>query len=251
MYLQKKYVNLIFAIISLLIITYFFIGVYTPNTRKIKVLERDVQELNTYFRDAQNVVNKGMKEPQSYEDLYKKKFDELANIFPDKLSREEIIVTIEKIAKELKIDISQFDISLNTGNNSNASNVIMNDFTQSTDEMLENAKKLAQSLPEEERNKYIETLMNDTSLYQQAMQNANTQMQTVGSDEINVNITIHGEYRSIIMFLFKLQNLEYKNSISNFALNYFETAKGDHPIAKEFPLEATFSITFHKNGGGN
>lgn len=72
---------------------------------------------------------------------------------------------------------------------------------------------------------------------------------TVKSETFRIGMK--GEYHSIMLFMYKVQNLEILNKVDNFTLEYNDqifNLKDDKEILdqyKEFPLKATCNITFY------
>lgn len=256
---SKRDVNLIFGFISLLVISVFFIRSYIPIHKEISFKENQVSKMRTFYNKASDLI-KDVPEPQDFSAEYNKKLEDLKSVLPEVINDADIYTTIEYIAKETKVDLqtlqplgSNFGLSQSDPNTNIDPNVTANQNDATTP------------------NTVTETNTENTSDTTPAQNNTN---ESDGNSEENpenippmvenntgnsvYEIKIRGEYRSIMMFMYRLQNLSLMSKVENFQLGYNQDIYSSGVFNEEqyedkykgFPLQASFNITFFSKGGG-
>lgn len=232
MNLSKKDVNLIFAIISLLIISSFFVLFYLPTNKEIAHKENQIKKMDNYYTEALRLLSK-VENSNEYAQIYAERMQKLQEISPDEIDEAIILYTIEQLAHDTNIDIHTIKSSIIYVDNEESEN------TEEATEEKEN--KNEEQKDSEETNKQKEQ--------QDDQQNQNPIQNTQEKGNITYDIRIRGEYRSIMVFMHKLQNLMSILKVDNFVITYNTKAEQGLKNHEEFPLEARFDITFFNKGG--
>lgn len=236
MNLSKKDVNLIFAIISLLIISSFFVLFYLPTNKEIAHKENQIKKMDNYYTEALRLLSK-VENSNEYAQIYAERMQKLQELSPDQIDESAILYTIEQIAEDTNIDL----------------HTIKSSVTYSEGENKESPNNLGGNKEENKKDNKSENTSDkkedsqNTTQSEQQIQNMNPNNQQQGN--ITYSIRIRGEYRSIMVFMHKLQNLMAILKVDNFVITYNTKAEQGIKNHEEFPLEASFNITFFSKGG--
>lgn len=264
MKLSKRDVNLILGIISLVIIVAFIFLVYMPKYKDYQTEMDKIQPNRTYYQQAKSLIQNL---PQLEENLksYQDKKD--TKQVTKSLNENQLFITLEELADANQIDMffqkassqptqtapatgQATDPNATAGGNGTPAN-------GTTDPNAANGQAAPATTPTTPANGQATdpnaaggtngTPANGTPSNGTPDPNAaNGQAPTVAGAN-TYTMAIKGEYRSIMVFLFELRNLEFPATISQFKLVYNQNPSKDNG----FPLEATFVVSFADKGGGN
>lgn len=241
MKLSKRDVNLILGIISLVIIVAFIFLVYMPKYKDYQTEMDKIQPNRTYYQQAKSLIQNL---PQLEENLksYQDKKD--TKQVTKSLNENQLFITLEELADANQIDMFFQKASSQPTQTAPATG-------QATDP---NATAGANGTPANGQGTPATTPATTPTTPATTPANgqaadpntANGQVPTVAGAN-TYTMAIKGEYRSIMVFLFELRNLEFPATISQFKLVYNQNPSKDNG----FPLEATFVVSFADKGGGN
>jgi len=246
MNLSKKDVNLIFAIISLLIISSFFVLFYLPTNKEIAHKENQIKKMDNYYTEALRLLSK-VENSNEYAQIYAERMQKLQELSPDQIDESVILYTIEQIAEDTNIDLHTIksSVTYSEGENKESTNN-SGENKESTNNSGENKEENKKDNKSDNTSDKKEDSQNTTQSEQQ-IQNMNPNNQQQGN--ITYSIRIRGEYRSIMVFMHKLQNLMAILKVDNFVITYNTKAEQGIKNHEGFPLEASFNITFFSKGG--
>lgn len=216
MKITSRDINLIIGIFALIIlISFIFLG-FKPKYEIYQELKSDIDPYRQKYEEAKMLVQ----EVPEYEE-YVKQFEEqrqkLEEIIPYEVSDTETLATIEYIAEETKID-------------------------------LKTLKEVGDGGDQEGQGNTPEGQQNPQG---QNGEGQNQGQQPQGqTSSLSYELEIRGEYRSIMMFLFKIQNLEKIVDVQDFVLQHNQGYNADKDPDSSYPLSAKFKLVFlSKNGG--
>lgn len=283
--LSKREVNLILGVISLLVLVSYIFFFYMPKNEDYKKRMETFELLSSQSKQIRD-VNSDLQKLQENKSLYEAELNKIRPIpnqpntpqLEDNVDHNSLIVTLEEIA-----DRSQIDMVMRTPyeNASSAISTPVNGETgtvnpdgtisqaiDQTNQELQNGG-IAQNVGGGATNQAANELgvegttlggnpTNDpagdpnnptgsaNTVPLQGMPNVENQVPQQTNDG-SYQFNILGEYRSIMIFLFELRNLEYKGVITNFEIKH-NPAEGSKEIG--FPLSATFNVKFSAKEGG-
>ena len=221
MRLSKKDVNLIFAVLSLIIISIFFIGSYLPSHKEVSYKEDQVLEMTNFYSDAVRLLDR-VDDANQYAEIYAERMQRLRDISPEEVDQAIILYIIEQLSKDTNIDLKTIRPTSITPN-----------FPSSNEDNNDN----------DEGSNNEEGSSNESGSTEEHGSNPS------GGD-ITYEIEIRGEYRSVMVFMHKVQNLISILRVDNFVITYNEEARTKEKH-QSFPLEARFNITFFSQEGGD
>lgn len=245
MKLSKRDVNLILGILSLLLLVAFIFFFYAPKHEAYKDEVAQLEPLRTGFKNVKietaklpelkENLEKYQEKVREKEDRERKKAEEDAkNNVTEGLNENQLIVTLEKLADKTNVDM---ELKLPIG----TPGQVLTDPSETP------VAPVGETPPAEEADPAVETPA------------AEGETPPAGEGEVVIpplplesvqnnsyGFKMKGEYRSLMIFLFELRNLEYPATISKFEVKYNEQD------SKElgFPLEATFEAVFEDGQGG-
>lgn len=248
--LSKRDVNLILGFLSLIILVSYIFVSYKP---KHDIFVEKESAYHFMLEEERKIVNQtpNIKKLEEVRMQYQTKINEkeMQSSNSEAVKENELIVTLEEVAEKTQIDmkvvlpIENLGVQTSiTGQEStttppvDGSGVDTNNGEpiSPNEGLVENANSLS-----------AQTDPNKIPLNANPITQENAVQNTEPVDDGTYTFSIRGEYRSIMVFLFELRNLEYPASVDNFELIYNQ---GD---SKEigFPLEATFTARFQDKGG--
>lgn len=231
MKLSKRDVNLILGVLSLLLIVAFIFLVYTP---KYKDYQERLQSLEPYHQRlsegkvAVEKLPKLVETLNKYEEQRVQKNEEVKEFVET-----DFFATIEELADQSNIDLSSFTTASAT-------------VTTPETPVAPATTPSPNTEPKSVTNGTAPTTPTTPTDQTSTPATAPPATPDTGSG-FSYKVSVKGEYRALMVFIFELRNLEFPATIKGFNLKYNEgTAKEDG-----FPLQAEFTISFDAGGGAN
>lgn len=248
MKLSKRDVNLILGLLSLLLLVAFIFFFYAPKYEAYQNELNALEPLRTGFKEVKievaklpelktNLEKYQVKVQEKEEKARKKAEEDAKNNVTEGLNENQLIVTLEELADKTNVDM---ELKLPIGNPGQ----VLTDLTETP------AAPVGETPPAEGT---------ETPPADGTTPPADGTTPPAGEGEVVIDplplenvqdgsygFKMKGEYRSLMIFLFELRNLEYPATISKFEVKYNEQD------SKElgFPLEATFNAVFEDGQGG-
>lgn len=282
--LGKREVNLILGIISLGVLVSYIFFFYMPKNEDYQKRLATSETLITQSNQITN-LSADLQKLEENRTRYQEELDKIRPSFEnpapsipqveENVDHNSLIITLEEIADRNQIDMTMktpFEngsTGSNGGNNSNpngmidqanqnlqnggiANNIGTGDANQVANELGVQSNSLGEQVNNGNEvggssNPNTVPLQGNPNDPMNNMNGMNGMVGTPSTNDGTYQFNVLGEYRSIMIFLFELRNLEYQGSISNFELKY-----NTEESTKEggFPLNATFNVKFSSNKGG-
>lgn len=246
MKLSKRDVNLILGILSLLLLVSFIFFFYAPKHKMYQSEAAQLEPLRSDFKkvkaetaklpELEENLKKYQEKVNAKEELARKKAEEDAkNNVHAGLNTNQLIITLEELADKANVDM-ELKLPIDS------SGEVLTDMT--TDPAI--AEPAPETPPVPETPETPETPAEAGDAPAEDGEAVIDPPPMDGMQDNSYGFRLKGEYRSLMIFLFELRNLEYPATISKFEVKYNE----ENSKELGFPLEATFSAVFEEGQGG-
>lgn len=278
MKIKKLYLNIFLSVVSLIIVGVYFLNFYKPVEQRILLNNKNIANINQFKQKANarleefNESQQNLELPQTedFEQMYKNKVDELDHILPEKIYDSDIFFMLDELSKETKVDLSNLNrVVASTPSNAMEAledaigNMVSEGYVTNTEDpngiVYSTSEEEAQKIPEAQLKTYssLEEAGLDgktPSPYLLEQTATNQEPSTISnSGSKTYSMKLKGEYRSIMMFMYKLQNQKMLCKITGFELKYNSSVYNDGIFSseaydgknKDYPLQAVFKVTFY------
>lgn len=237
MKLSKRDVNLILGLLSFILLLSFIFFFYTPKNEQYKEEVASLDSTRVQFQKTKAVLQ-DLPTLEGNLEKYREKSAKKAAEVPTEsnhLNENKLLITLEDLADRTQIDM---ELSKNILNPTPPVTPVASNPTGTNPDGTPITPATPEATPPADGTTTTPTDGTVTP--------ATTPPPVAPPiEDGSYKFVLKGEYRSVMVFLFEIRNLEFPANVSNFEIKYNQKISNE----KGFPLEATFTAKFEDQGG--